>query len=65
MVPGTVHTLDALITIDDLEDLADEGAGLLGRILQRTRGDGEVGTGREENPVPGTRGCSPCSAQRG
>lgn len=65
MVPGTVHTLDALIAIDDLEDLADERAGLLGRILQRVRGDGKVGTCQERNRVPGTRGCSPCWAQRG
>lgn len=44
MVPGTVHALDALVTVDDLEDLADESAGLLGRILQWDRGNG-VGRG--------------------
>lgn len=35
MVASPVHTLDALVPIDDLEDLTDEGAGLLGSILAR------------------------------
>lgn len=38
VVPGTVHALNALVPVDDLEDLADEGAGLLGGILQRDGG---------------------------
>lgn len=37
MVASPVHTLDALVPIDDLEDLTDEGAGLLGSILEEDR----------------------------
>lgn len=33
MVASPVHALDALVPIDDLEDLTDEGAGLLSSIL--------------------------------
>lgn len=33
MVAGPVYTFDALVPIDDLEDLTDECAGLLSSIL--------------------------------
>lgn len=38
VVASPVHALDALVPVDDLEDLADEGAGLLGSILARRGG---------------------------
>lgn len=74
VVPGAVHALDALVPVDDLEDLADEGAGLLGGVLER---EGErVWTGGCRRvavcrwvalcwQVPVCRGYSPCWAQRG
>lgn len=33
MVAGPVHALNALVPVDDLEDLTDEGTGLLSSIL--------------------------------
>lgn len=33
MVASPVHTLNTLVPIDDLEDLADEGTGFLCSIL--------------------------------
>lgn len=38
MVASPVHTLDALVPVDDLEDLTDEGAGLLSSILAQKGG---------------------------
>lgn len=43
MVAGPVHALDTLVSIDDLEDLTDEGTGLLGRILARGGGQSTQG----------------------
>lgn len=37
MVAGPVYTLDALVPIDDLEDLTDECTGLLSSILVHGR----------------------------
>ena len=42
MVAGPVHALDALVPVDDLEDLTDEGAGLLGSILVQRGGQSSV-----------------------
>lgn len=38
VVASPVHALDALVPIDDLEDLTDEGAGLLSSILAQGGG---------------------------
>lgn len=51
MVAGPVHALDALVPVDDLEDLTDEGAGLLCSILAQR---GEPSSGLLQGP-----GC-PC-----
>lgn len=42
VVTSPVHTLDALVSVDDLEDLTDEGTGLLGSILVQRGGQSSV-----------------------
>lgn len=42
VVAGPVHALDALVPVDDLEDLTDEGTGLLGSILVQRGGQSSV-----------------------
>lgn len=56
MVPGAVHALDALVAVDDLENLADERTGLLTSILQRKErkavSAGEWASGGWHTPGP-------------
>lgn len=51
MVAGPVYTLDALVPVDDLEDLTDECTGLLSSILVQGQ---EESSGSYLPPSPDT-----------
>lgn len=42
VVTGPVHALNALVPVDDLEDLTDEGTGLFSSILVQREGQSSV-----------------------
>lgn len=52
VVAGPVHALNALVPVDDLEDLTDEGTGLLGGILAQGGGQSVQGLSRAQDTPP-------------